>query len=100
MVPDTLRACSGNLQGGARLQAQGDVPMPGIPAAYLVLVQPHLALRPLEALLDRQAGALRRCSQPRGPIDVVQTAVALDGVVTAEAAHKVVGVGAVHGVGL
>jgi hypothetical protein len=51
MFPSALRACSGNLQGGVRQQAQGDVTMPGIPAAHLILVQPHL-LRTLETLLD------------------------------------------------
>jgi hypothetical protein len=50
--------CSRNLQGGVRQQAQGDVPMPGVPAAHLVLVQPHLVLCLLKALLD---GPTRVC---------------------------------------
>ena len=38
-------------------QGEGDVPVPGVVAADLVLVEPDLVLRGLEALLDRPPGA-------------------------------------------
>jgi hypothetical protein len=40
-VTAARRTCSCDLQGGVRQQAQGDVPMPGVPAAHLVLGHLH-----------------------------------------------------------
>jgi hypothetical protein len=54
-VPFVLRVSCCNLQGGVRQQAQGDLAVPGVPPAHLVLVQPHLVLCSLEALLGRPA---------------------------------------------
>ena len=42
-------------QEGQRQHRQGDVPVPAMPAAHLVAVQPDLLLGRLEALLDRPA---------------------------------------------
>ena len=42
-------------QEGERQHRQGDVPVPAMPAAHLVAVQPDLLLGRLEALLDRPA---------------------------------------------
>src|ERR671910_137260 len=42
-------------QEGERQHRQGDVPVPAVPAAHLVAVQPDLLLGRLEALLDRPA---------------------------------------------
>ena len=46
-------------QEGERQHRQGDVPVPAVPAADLVAVQPDLLLGRLEALLDRPAPAIR-----------------------------------------
>ena len=42
-------------QEGERQHRQGDVPVPAMPAAHLVAVQPDLLLGRFEALLDRPA---------------------------------------------
>ena len=42
-------------QEGERQHRPGDVPVPAVPAAHLVAVQPDLLLGRLEALLDRPA---------------------------------------------
>jgi len=44
-------------QEGQRQHRQGDVPVPAMPAAHLVAVQPDLLLGRFEALLDRPAPA-------------------------------------------
>ena len=55
---------------------QGDVAIPAIPSAYLVLVQSHLSLGRLEAFLDGPAAArhlhqLRHCGTGRAEANVV-----------------------------
>ena len=42
-------------QEGQRQHRQGDVPVPAMPAAHVVAVQPDLLLGRLEVLLDRPA---------------------------------------------
>jgi len=44
-------------QEGQRQHRQSDVPVPAMPAAHLVAVQPDLLFGRLEALLDRPAPA-------------------------------------------
>ena len=48
---------AGDGQVGVREAGQGDVPVPGVVAADLVVVQTDLALGGVEGLLDRPAGS-------------------------------------------
>ena len=59
-IPRPLLACvvdPHRRQEGQRQHRQGDVPVPAMPAAHLVAVQPDLLFGRLEALLDRPAPA-------------------------------------------